>query len=84
MIKYQGSVYVEAQPATLETAAKQLEDAEMALKLALRSVDNRRALLTTLNTVEALLRRGKQTVKDCMRLEKAAEDVAATEVPRRY
>jgi cell division protein ZapA (FtsZ GTPase activity inhibitor) len=82
-IQYKGSVYVEAQPATLETAAKQLEDAEMALKLALRSVDNKRALLTTLNTVEALLRRGKQTVKDCMRREKAAED-AAVEAPRRY
>ena len=84
MIQYQGSVYVEAQPATLETAAKQLEDAEMALKLALRSVDNKRALLTTLNTVEALLRRGKQTVKDCMRLEKAVEAPVESAKPKYY
>jgi hypothetical protein len=84
MIQYQGSVYVEAQPATLEAAVKQLEDAEIALKLVLRATDNRRALLTALSTVEALLRRGKQTVKDCMRREQAVEEAAAAEAPRRY
>ena len=86
-IKYQGSVYVEAQAPTLETAIEHLVNAEKTLKIALHSGNNREALFAALGTVDALLWQGTQTVKRYLKqqaAEKAAQDAAAAEAPRRY